>query len=79
MIHDASTDDWERRRRAQAAAFDAIGARYDEAFPHRRYSHGSVRTMRYFEPAGIESSISLSTAAAERSTTPAGRPARAIG
>jgi hypothetical protein len=36
MIHDASTDDWERRQRAQAAAFDAIGARYDEAFPHRR-------------------------------------------
>jgi hypothetical protein len=36
MIHDASTDDWERRQRAQAAAFEAIGARYDEAFPHRR-------------------------------------------
>ena len=36
MIHDASTDDWERRQRAQAAPFDAIGARYDEAFPHRR-------------------------------------------
>jgi hypothetical protein len=30
-----STDDRERRQRAQAAAFDAIGARYDEAFPHK--------------------------------------------
>ena len=28
MTPDASTDDRERRQRAQAAAFDAIGARY---------------------------------------------------
>ena len=43
MIPDASTDDWERRQRAQAAAFDAIGARYNEAFPRKdgRYARSS--------------------------------------
>jgi len=42
MIPDASTDDWERRQRAQAAAFDAIGARYNEAFPRK---DGQVRAV----------------------------------
>lgn len=46
MIHDASTDDWERRQRAQAAAFDAIGARYDEAFPHQVRTRPSPTPMR---------------------------------
>jgi hypothetical protein len=58
MIHDASTDDWERRQRAQAAAFDAIGARYDEAFPHK---DGQVRAVEQL----------LWTPAASRSALPA--------
>ena len=36
------TDDWGSRQRGQAAAFDAIGARYDEVFPHKE---GQVRAV----------------------------------
>jgi ubiquinone/menaquinone biosynthesis C-methylase UbiE len=36
MTADLSVPDgWERRQRAQAAAFDQIGGRYDEVFPHK--------------------------------------------
>ena len=31
----SAPDDWEHRQEAQAAAFDQIGARYDEVFPHK--------------------------------------------
>jgi ubiquinone/menaquinone biosynthesis C-methylase UbiE len=34
-------DEWVLRQREQAAGFDAIGARYDEVFPHK---DGQVRT-----------------------------------
>ncbi|MGC9666016.1 class I SAM-dependent methyltransferase [Planosporangium sp. 12N6] len=36
MAAEVSTaDDWSRRQQAQAAAFDRIGSRYDEVFPHK--------------------------------------------
>jgi ubiquinone/menaquinone biosynthesis C-methylase UbiE len=36
----AMPGDWVGRQQAQAAGFDAIGARYDEVFPHK---DGQVR------------------------------------
>jgi hypothetical protein len=37
MPHDSAAEAaWADRRRAQAAAFDQIGERYDEAFPTRK-------------------------------------------
>lgn len=35
MTVDSSALEWEHRQQAQAAAFDQIGARYDEVFPHK--------------------------------------------
>jgi ubiquinone/menaquinone biosynthesis C-methylase UbiE len=32
---DSAADAWARRQHAQAAAFDQIGTRYDEVFPHK--------------------------------------------
>lgn len=36
---------WMEREQAQARAYDAIGARYDEAFPHKDGQLGVVATM----------------------------------
>ena len=36
---------WAEREQAQARAYDAIGARYDEAFPHKDGQLGVVATM----------------------------------
>jgi len=33
--HSSALDGWEHRQQAQAAAFDQIGERYDEVFPHK--------------------------------------------
>lgn len=34
-VDSSALGDWEHRQQAQAAAFDQIGARYDEVFPHK--------------------------------------------
>jgi len=45
MPRDPGTETaWADRRRAQAAAFDQIGERYDEAFPHKE---GQVRAVSW--------------------------------
>jgi SAM-dependent methyltransferase len=45
MTADRPATDEERRQEAQAAAFDAIGARYDEVFPHKDGQKHSVDAL----------------------------------
>jgi ubiquinone/menaquinone biosynthesis C-methylase UbiE len=45
-------DDWEHRQQAQAAAFDQIGARYDEVFPHKEGQRHIVDSLLAHLPAG---------------------------
>ena len=44
--------DWTERQRAQAAGFDAIGARYDEVFPHKEGQVRAVELLLTHLPAG---------------------------
>jgi SAM-dependent methyltransferase len=44
--------DWTERQRRQAAGFDAIGARYDEVFPHKEGQVRAVELLLERLPAG---------------------------
>jgi ubiquinone/menaquinone biosynthesis C-methylase UbiE len=48
----AMPGDWAGRQQAQAAGFDAIGARYDEVFPHRDGQVGAGELLLERLPAG---------------------------
>jgi SAM-dependent methyltransferase len=48
----ARMTDWGSRQRAQAAAFDTIGARYDEVFPHKEGQVRAVELLLSRLPAG---------------------------
>lgn len=48
----AADPGWEARQRAQAAAFDRIGVRYDEAFPHKEGQRHAVSGLLARLPAG---------------------------
>jgi ubiquinone/menaquinone biosynthesis C-methylase UbiE len=53
MTADAyAPEDWEHRQQAQAAAFDQIGARYDEVFPHKDGQRHIVDVLLARLPAG---------------------------
>lgn len=47
-----SEQDWSARQAAQAGGFDAIGARYDEAFPHKDGQIACVERLLADLPAG---------------------------
>jgi SAM-dependent methyltransferase len=48
------TEEWAERQRLQAAGFDAIGARYDEVFPHKEGQIRAVELLLDRLPAGAQ-------------------------
>ena len=71
MTADSSApDNWEHRQQAQAAAFDQIGARYDEVFPHKDGQRHIVEMLLTRLPAAARVlDVGCGTGAAQRAPT----------